>query len=494
MRSLPERCVNGVRLVCWNIGSLTARYHDILALRPTFGVDLVCVQELGRLDPVLFLSLRKMRGFQYARIWYCARPGGRGGGVAFISLNPALEIQVVSRLSRGGLTIRVRAPGFAPFAITNCYIPPSNSVYGKDADAIRAWLLHEQARLRGTLGLSDHLFAADWNDRQGSVGRVTQDQSRASARTIALQNALSCSPALGRGDGELAATFTSRSLKSDRRDPRELAEIDGFWCSAALPTCRLGGLAPDERPTWSNYFVQDAPDALGPRLPGDFTHLPVFLDFQPVPVTEPVTPRRRRRRPARDSYTPVYVDRSWAQRAAANIAHLSKAIDMAANPQASLEDLHAMIRDATLAAAREVHPQSAHAPTPVYRLFHNMTMPTPAAFVNDAVKARQLASKGKRLCQRARLANGLTDAERASLTQAGKLLLTESGFIRRRANTLAAGVTQRWRAQLSHALDRARRLDPHHLWQMVISELTLADPHFLSLAMPYPKPRARLHH
>ena len=129
MVSLPERCINGVRLVTWNIGSLSSRYQNIIALRDTYGVDIVCVQELGALDPALFRSLRRMRGFQYARIWYCARPGGRGGGIAFIVLNPALDIQVIGRLARGGLTIRVRAPGFAPFALSNCYFPPSGSAH-----------------------------------------------------------------------------------------------------------------------------------------------------------------------------------------------------------------------------------------------------------------------------------------------------------------------------------------------------------------------------
>ena len=86
LESLVEGCINGVRLVCWNIGGLAKRYHDILALRQIHGIDLICVQEIGNVDPVLLLSLRHIRGFQYARIWYCARPGGKGGGVAFISL------------------------------------------------------------------------------------------------------------------------------------------------------------------------------------------------------------------------------------------------------------------------------------------------------------------------------------------------------------------------------------------------------------------------
>jgi len=197
MTSLPERCINGVRLVTWNIGSLSSRYQNILALRDTHGVDIVCVQELGVLDSALFRSLRQMRGFRYARIWYCARPGGRGGGVAFIVLNPALDIQVVGRLARGGLTIRVRAPGFEPFAISYCYFPPTGSAHHGDAALLHAWLPHERTRLVGTMGIRDHILVADWNERQGCDGRFTTDPKRASARIVALQRALAFSPAWG---------------------------------------------------------------------------------------------------------------------------------------------------------------------------------------------------------------------------------------------------------------------------------------------------------
>ena len=475
MISLPERCINGVRLVTWNIGSLSSRYQNIIALRDTYGVDIVCVQELGALDPALFRSLRRMRGFQYARIWYCARPGGRGGGIAFIVLNPALDIQVIGRLARGGLTIRVRAPGFAPFALSNCYFPPSGSAHHGDAAFLHAWLPHERTRLLGTMDIRDHVFAADWNERQGCDGRITLDPKRASVRIVALQRALESSPALGRGDGALSATLTSRALNSDRRAPRELSEIDGFWCRTDLPRHRLGGLHPDHRPSWHSYFIADG-DPGGPRLPGDLTHLPVFLDFQPVPSDEPASPRQPHRQRQRDSYTPVYVDRSWADRARANTARLVHVGAMALDPQISLDTVHAAIRDGTLAAARDVHPRTAHAPTAVYRLFHNADMPTPAAFVNDSVRARQLAACGKRLRQRARLTLGLGEDERSRLDTQGVQLLSEAVALQTRANTLAARVAQRWRAQLSHAIDRTRRIDQHSLAQLVLSELTLADP------------------
>ena len=444
-------------------------------MRDSRGVDIVCVQELGTLDPVLFRSLREMRGFQYARIWYCARPGGRGGGVAFIALNPKLDIQVVGRISRGGLTIRVRAPGFEPFALTNCYFPPAGSAHYEDAAFLHAWLPHEQARLVGTMDIRDHLFAADWNDRQGCEGRVTPDSRRASARITALQRALDASPALGRSDGVMAATFPSRGLKSDRRAPREQSEIDGFWCGRALACHRLGGLHPDYRPSWRDFFCADG-HRNGPRLPGDLTHLPVFLDFQPVLSGAPARPQSRLRMRQRDSYTPVYVDRSWADRARANEVRLARVGAMALDPQTPLEITHAAIRDGTLAAARDVHPRTAHAPTAAYRLFNNTAMPTPAAFVNDSDEARKLAARGKRLRQRGRLAIGISDAERLRVEAEGSELLRQAEILQTRANTLAAGVARRWRAQLSHAIDRTRRIDLHNLSQLVLSELTLADP------------------
>ena len=75
-----------------------------------------------------------MRGGQYARIWYCARKGGKGGGVAFVVLNPVLSIPEVGRLSRGGLAIRVSSVYFDPFVVTNAYFPPAGSHYREDAD------------------------------------------------------------------------------------------------------------------------------------------------------------------------------------------------------------------------------------------------------------------------------------------------------------------------------------------------------------------------
>ena len=477
LQSLPERCINGVRLACWNITRLTDRYKDILALRSTHGVDLVCVQELGVLDSVLFRSLRRIRGFHSARLWYCARPGGKGGGVAIIALNPALRIQVVSRFSRGGLTVRVWLPGFAPFAVTDCYFPPAGSPYDGDVDLICAWLLHEVTRLCGTLGLRGHVIAADWNSHQGCKGRVTPDQKSCSGRITALQRALKASPALGRSDGALSATYTSRGLQSDRRNPTALSEVDGFWCDSALPLSRLGGLDPGDRPAWSDYFCFDG-DPGGPRLPGDLTHLPVILDFQPEIAALNAPPQKRSKPPARDSYTPVYVERSWAQRARANLEHLSRVGELAADPESTLDAVYTAIRDGTLAAAKEVHPHSAHASTAVYRLFHNSAMPTPAAFVNDLVEARKLAADGKRLRQRGRFALDIDDDERKRLEATGKELQLQSKHIRTRANTIERGVIRRWRAQLSHAFDRARRIDPHSLAQMVVAELTLADPLF----------------
>ena len=437
----------------------------------------MCVQELGVLDPVLFRSLRRIRGFHSARLWYCARPGGKGGGVAIIALNPALRIQVVSRFARGGLTVRVWLPGFAPFAVTDCYFPPAGSPYYGDVDLICAWLLHEVTRLCGTLGLRGHVIAADWNSHQGCEGRFTPDQKSCSGRLTALQRALKASPALGRKDGALSATYTSRGLQSDRRNPTALSEVDGFWCDSALPISRLGGLDPRDRPDWDDYFCFDG-DLGGPRLPGDFTHLPVILDFQPELAAESAPPQKRSKPPARDSYTPVYVERSWAQRARANLEHLSRVQELVADPETTLEAVYTAIRDGTLAAAREVHPHSAHASTAVYRLFQNSAMPTPAAFVNDLIEARKLAADGKRLRQRGRFAPGIDDDERKRLEADGKALQLRSKHIRTRANTVERGVIRRWRAQLSHAFDRARRIDPHSLAQMVVSELTLADPLF----------------
>ena len=107
-----------------------------------------------------------------------------------------------------------------------------------------------------------------------------------------------------------------------------------------------------------------------------------------------------------------------------------------------------------------------------------MAMPTPAAFVNDATTARQLAARGKLLRQRGRLAPGIDDDQRARLEAEGKALLRESEERRIRANTSQSGLTRRWRAQLSHGVDRARRVDAHSVSQLVMSELTLADPLF----------------
>ena len=466
--------MNGVRLVSWNVGSLLKRYHDILALRPAYGVDIVCVQEIGALDPVAFNSLREMRGFRHARLWYCARPGGSGGGVAFIVLNPDLSVEEIGRLSRGGLSIRVRARGYKPFSITNCYFPPAGSPYRDDADCLHAWLPHEFSRIRDMLGIADRLAVADWNARQGCARRHTADSSQASQLLANLQKALNCGPALGRAAGAMAATFTSRAPTSDRRNPLELSEVDGFWCSTDLAPERIGSLLPDDRPMWSHYFIDDG-DPSGPRLPGDLTHLPVFLDFQPLAAEagrEQTHPRKHRRT---EHYTPVYVDRSWAQRASANIEHLDGVREMAADPQTTLEQLHNSIRNATLAAAKAVHPRTPHAPTAAYRLFQNTAMPTPAPFVNDSVEARRLAAKGKRLCQTARF-KARSTAERDTLEAKGKELLRASERLRIRANTLAAGVAFRWRAQLSHSLENARRIDPHALAALVFSELTLADP------------------
>lgn len=413
----------------WNVGSILKRYHDILALGPTYGADIICVQEIGALDPVAFRSLTEMRGFRHARLWYCARPGGLGGGVAFIVLNPDLAVDEIGRLSRGGLSIRVRADGHRPFSVTNCYFPPAGSPYHDDADCLYAWLPHELVRIRDSLAIVDRLIVADWNARQGSARRHTEDGKPSSLLLANLQQTLNCSPALGRSAGAMSATFTSRAPTSDRRIPLELSEVDGFWCSSNLPPGRLGGLPPDERPTWSRFFINDG-DFNGPRLPGDLTHLPVFLDFQPLTAdTGPTLSRRIRTCRRTEHYTPVYVDCTWAQRATVNLMHLGGITEMAADPHVPLEQVHCAIRNATLAAAQETHPRTPHAPTATYRLFHNTAMPTPAPFVNDSVCARKLAAKGKRFCQIARF-RSRSRAEQLVLESKGKRLLRASEQLR----------------------------------------------------------------
>ena len=174
LKSSISCCTNGIRLVCWNVGSLATRYPDILVLGSSYGADLVCVQEIGQLDPVLFRSFSKIRGFTYARLWYCARQGGKGGGVAVVALNPKLHISEVGRLARGGISLRVSIDGCSPFAIINTYLPPIGSPYREDADLLRTWLPTEVARLRSNpYNIRDVIIAADWNDRQGNRDRFT---------------------------------------------------------------------------------------------------------------------------------------------------------------------------------------------------------------------------------------------------------------------------------------------------------------------------------
>ena len=470
------RCINGVRIACWNVGGLAARYHDILALRRTHGVDIVCCQEIGQVDPVLFLSLRQIKGFQFARLFYCARKGGRGGGVAFIVLNPSLRASEAGRLPRGGLTLRVSADNFEPFVIFNAYFPPAGSPHREDGEYLRAWLPYETARLRETAGIRSFLYAADWNDRQGSKNRYTADSHAASSRLTALQDALDASPALGRTNGVMAATMTSRSPQSNRRNPRELSEVDGFWCSRSLPANKLGALHPDERHKRSDFFRADG-DSGGPRLPGDLTHLPVVLDFQPEAYSPPVPLAPRQRVPRlRASYTPVYVDPSWAKRAEANTQKLAGVSGLAADMDTTLETIYAAIRDGTLEAATDVHPYHEHAPTAKHRLFQNSSMPTYGEFVDKSEQARRMWAKGSRLLQRARHSELLDTSKRRRLVVKGEQLREAAEELRVPANSKAANNHKRWRAQLSHAFQSARRIDPHALWTLAFAELTLADP------------------
>lgn len=149
---------------------------------------------------------------------------------------------------------------------------------------------------------------------------------------------------------------------------------------------------------------------------------------------------------------------------------------MAADPSISLDMVHAAIRDGTLAAASEVHPRSIHAPTAMYRLFHNSRMPTPAKFVNDSVAARKMSSKGKFMLQKARLALKLNPVTKAKMELDGRRLQQRSHDLRSIANTENVGYASRRRAQLTHACMQARRIDPHHLASLVLGELTLVDP------------------
>jgi hypothetical protein len=280
--SLPNRCINGVRLVSWNIGSLPDRFKDILALHHTHGADIVCLQNIGNVNHLVFHSLRQIRGLQYARIFFCPRPGNEGGGVAFVALNPLLRVWEVARNVRGGMAITVAAPGFAPFAITTCYFPPVGCpFFVKDTEQLLAWIPREASRQKG-LDIALRLIAGSWNESQGCIGRHTADPTCASSSLVGLQLLLTMSPALGRTGGNMAATFTARAADSDRRDPEQLSELDGFWCCDRLASDRIGSIPPDERPKWSSYFRTDD-DTLAPRLPANLTHLPVFLDIQPNP-------------------------------------------------------------------------------------------------------------------------------------------------------------------------------------------------------------------
>ena len=205
----------------------------------------------------------------------------------------------------------------------------------------------------------------------------------------------------------------------------ELAEVDGFWCDRDLPPERIGTLDPADRPTWSDYFAMDG-DSGGPRLPGNLTHLPVFFDYQPDPDSVPRTPHKRAPRQVRDSYTPVYVERSWRLRALANLENLTL---LAMDPVVPLERLYLAIRDGTLHAAKKVNPATPHASTATYRLFHNTAMPTAAAFVDDPQEARRLGSWGRRLRQRARLSKTLSSEKCATLEVKGKRLLERPQLI-----------------------------------------------------------------
>ena len=464
LQSLNDRCVNGVRICTWNAGNFLKRYHLILELR-NLGVDIVCLQELGPLDHVAIRSLRRMENFKFVRTSYVPRPGGKGGGVAFVVLNPAVRLHVLNRLSRGSMSASVSLDNFEPFILTNSYIPPSGSTYFDDGDTIVEWLVRERLRLCAR-GFSTFVHAADWNCRQGCEGRFTTDTARATQRFRNITRLLGATPVLGRASGRLSATFTSRGPHSDRRTPEELSEIDGFLTCPKTPLSRLGALQPDSRPQWSNYTENDR-DSRGPRLAGDLTHLPVIVDFQPEPrsAAGPAAPRRKSSAPP-NSYTPVYADATWAQRADANLRYLSEIAESTSSTSASLEEMFSAICDATSKAAAEVHPWSPHAPTTTYRMFSGSARACPYPFVTAMAEVRRLWRRGKELLQLAR--HGEVDfAERAALTAQGKALRDKATSIRLHAFKLAENVSRQWRAQLSHALMRARPVDMHGLSQML---------------------------
>ena len=255
------------------------------------------------------------------------------------------------------------------------------------------WLAREHTRLHAK-GFSTFVDSGDWNSHQGNFERHSVDKKPASRQFRDACTLLCAKPALGRTDGTMAATMTSRGPGSDRRDPRDLAEIDGFLVSTNTPQYRLGALQPEDRPRWSEYFVNDG-DPGGPQLPGDLTHLPVILDFQPDPAPISRMPLRPKQRPPRPtSYTPIYADKSWADRADANLRYLEGINLMAHDIQYSLEDIFAAINEATSRAAAEVHPWSPHVPTTTYRMFQGSSRPTPSTFVNAADEARHLWRRG----------------------------------------------------------------------------------------------------